>query len=248
MGQKVNPISIRLGINKSWDSKWYPSDKKNFAKWLVEDNTIREFFRKVERKYSIGRLIIERTNDDKIVINIHTSRPGVILGKEGKNLQDVNLKIHKEIRDRKRNIEINIIEIKNPDLNAQLIANEIAVALENRVPFRIIQKKMIARVMRAGAKGVKTKVSGRLNGVEMARSEGYLRGVVPLQTFRSDIDYHHAEAHTTYGVLGVKVWISNDEILRNSKPNFNKDRPRGRYQPRNNYNNNRTTSRREVSK
>ncbi len=225
MGQKVNPNSVRLGITKTWDAQWYPSNKKDFAKWLVEDNKIRDYFRKVERKYSIGRLIIERT-DEKLTIDIHTSRPGVVLGKEAKNKEAILLDIHKLLKDRNRKIDLNIVEIKKPDLNARLVANEIAVALENRVPFRVIQKKMIARVMRAGAAGIKTQVSGRLNGVDMARSEGYSRGIVPLQTFRNDIDYHHAEAATTYGVIGVKVWISKDEVLRNSKPSFEENEKR----------------------
>ncbi len=233
MGQKVNPNSIRLGITKTWDAQWYPSDKKDFAKWLVEDNLVRTYFRKVERKYGIGRILIQRVADGKLIIDIFTSRPGAVLGKEAKNKDAILLDLHKIIKDRNRKIELNISEIKKPDLNARLVANEIAIALENRVPFRIIQKKMIARVMRSGASGVKTQVSGRLNGVDMARSEGYSRGTVPLQTFRNDIDYHHAEANTTYGVLGVKVWISKSEILKthhnsfegkDKKPPFNRNK------------------------
>lgn len=214
MGQKVNPTSARLGITRTWDAQWYPSDKKNFSKWLVEDKKIRTYFDSKDRKYSIGRLVINRT-ETEIKIDLFTSRPGVVLGKDSTTKAAILLDLHKILKDRNRKIDLNIVEIRKSDLNARLIANEIAIALENRVPFRIIQKKVISRVMRAGATGVKTQVSGRLNGVDMARSEGYSRGIVPLQTFRNDIDYYNSRAQTTYGALGVKVWISKEEVLKN---------------------------------
>lgn len=238
MGQKANPNAIRLGINRDWDASWYPSNKKNFANWLVEDKKIRTYIEQFERRWFIGKLVIERREEGKIKLIIHTSRPGAVLGKEGKNIADLTLNIKKLLKQRNLKLEIDVVEIKNPDLNAQLIANEIAIALENRASFRITQKKMLFRVMKAGAKGIKTQVSGRLNGVDMARSEGYSRGVVPLQTFRNDIDFATANAHTTYGILGVKVWISKDEVLRRRRENFNRDdrdrRPRHPRQDRQN--------------
>ncbi len=237
MGQKANPNAIRLGITKPWNATWYPSDNKDWAKFLGEDKKIRNYFKPLERKYFIGRIVINRiAKNNKISVDIYTARPGIILGKDGSNIKEINIAIKKVLKDKNKNIELNVKEIPRADLSAQLVANEIAIALENRVPFRIIQKKMIARVMKAGALGVKTKVSGRLNGVEMARSEGYSRGVVPLQTFRNDIDFSIAEAKTTYGVIGVKVWISKSEILGN-KPVTMIEEERKPYKKR--YNNNR---------
>jgi len=250
MGQKANPIGIRLGITKPWDATWYPSDNKDWAKFLGEDKKIRNYFKPFERKYFIGRIVINRiAKNNKVSVDIYTARPGIILGKDGANIKEINIAIKKVLKDKNKNLELNVKEIAKADLSAKLVANEIAIALENRVPFRIIQKKMIARVMKAGALGVKTKVSGRLNGVEMARSEGYSRGVVPLQTFRNDIDFSIVEAKTTYGTIGVKVWISKAEILGNQSVTMMKEEKKP-YQKRSSrtYNNNRNTSRTEGVK
>ncbi len=219
MGQKVSPVGLRIGITHDWNSRWYANDN-DFASLLHEDIKIREFlYGKLKsdeelKTANIANIEIERTKN-KVTIFIHTSRPGVIIGKEGKKVDDLRKEITKMVKADK--VFINIVEIKNPDLNAQLVANKIAEQLENRASFRIVQKRAIQSTMRAGAKGIKTSVSGRLGGAEMARKEGYSEGNVPLHTLRADIDYAVAEAHTTYGKLGVKVWICRGEVLPTKK-------------------------------
>lgn len=214
MGQKVNPNGIRLGINKDWQSRWFIEDKKDFAICLHEDIKIRQFLFKKLRNYAISKIEIERTNKINATIIIFTARPGMILGQDAdKNIELLIKDIKKAIRNRNLDLKINLIEIQKPALDAQLIANDIANRLVARASFRNVQKLAIRQAMKMGAKGIKTSVAGRLGGVEMARTEGYNEGTVPLSTFRSDIDYALAEALTTYGLIGVKVWICKGEIL-----------------------------------
>ena len=211
MGQKVNPHGIRVGVIKDWDSKWYA--EADFADNLVEDYNIRKFLK--EKLYSAGisKIEIER-NKNRCEVIINTCRPGVIIGRGGEEINKLKQKLSKLVDEE---VSVSIMEVKNPDLDAQIVADNIAKQLENRAPFRMAEKKAIRNAMKAGAKGIKTLVAGRLNGVEMARSEGYSEGNIPLQTIRADIDYGFAEALTTYGKLGVKVWIYKGEILPSKK-------------------------------
>lgn len=207
MGQKVNPIGYRLGVNKDWQSKWYSKDK--YPEYLINDIKIREYLEKNMKDAAIASVIIERKNN-RVDVTIYTAKPGVIIGRGGEDIEKLRKKIAKLVGEE---IYINIIEEKNPDLNAQLVANNIASQIAARAPFRSAQKRAIRNVMKAGAKGCKTSVSGRLGGAEMARTEGYTEGTVPLHTIRADVDYATAEADTTYGKIGVKVWIYKNEIL-----------------------------------
>ena len=207
MGQKVNPHGLRVGIIKDWDSRWYA--EKSFSDYLVEDYNIRKFLKK--RLYSAGvsRIEIERASD-RVKIVIYTAKPGMVIGKGGSEIE----KVKKELAaytDKK--LIVDIKEIKRPDRDAQLVAENIAQQLENRISFRRAMKSTMSRTMKAGAKGIKTAVAGRLGGADMARTEFYSEGTIPLQTLRADIDYGFAEAATTYGRVGVKVWIYNGEIL-----------------------------------
>ncbi|MFQ6861861.1 MAG: 30S ribosomal protein S3 [Beduini sp.] len=213
MGQKVSPIGLRVGINRNWDSRWYANDK-DFAGLLHEDIKIREFLGKELKSASVSRIEIERTKN-RVNVYVHTARPGIVIGKDGESVEALRKKVAKITGDKQ--VFINIVEIKNPDTVAQLVARSIAEQLENRASFRTVQKRAIQRAMRAGAKGIKTSVSGRLGGADMARAEGYSEGNVPLHTLRADIDYATAEADTTYGKLGVKVWICKGEILPEKK-------------------------------
>ena len=218
MGQKVSPTGLRIGINKDWESRWM-APKEDFAKYLNEDIKIREYLEKNLKDAGISKIEIER-NNNKCEVIIHTSKPGIVIGRGGEEIKVLKDKLSKLING---NVTVSIMDVKNIDLNATLVAQSIAKQIEARAPFRAAQKKAIRAAMKAGAKGIKTLVSGRLNGVEMARSEGYSEGNVPLHTIRADIDYGFAEALTTYGKLGVKVWINKGEILpsKNAKEGGN---------------------------
>ena len=207
MGQKVSPIGLRIGVNKDWESKWFAG--KDFASNLDKDIKIREYIAKKLKNASIASVLIERKKD-RVDVTINTAKPGVIIGRGGEDIEKLRKEIKKVVKE---DLYVNIVEVKNPDLNAQLVAENIAQQIENRAPFRSTQKRAIRNTMKAGAKGIKTAVSGRLGGAEMARTEGYTEGTVPLHTIRADIDYATAEADTTYGKIGVKVWIYKDEIL-----------------------------------
>ena len=207
MGQKVSPIGLRIGVNKDWESKWYAN--KDFASNLDKDVKIRKYIEKNLKNASIASVLIERRKN-RTDVTINTAKPGVIIGRGGEDIEKLRKDIKKVVKE---DIFVNIVEVKNPDLNAQLVAENIAQQIENRAPFRSTQKRAIRNTMKAGAKGIKTAVSGRLGGAEMARTEGYTEGTVPLHTIRADIDYATAEADTTYGKIGVKVWIYKDEIL-----------------------------------
>ncbi len=207
MGQKVNPHGLRVGVINDWDSKWYA--EADFADCLVEDYKIREFLKKKLYSASVSKIEIERASD-KLKVIVHTAKPGVVIGKAGAEIEKLKAEVQK-FTDKKLNLEIK--EIKKPDNNAQLVAENIAQQLENRVSFRRAMKSTMSRTMKSGAKGIKTSVSGRLGGADMARTEFYSEGTIPLQTLRADIDYGFAEADTTYGKVGVKVWIYHGEVL-----------------------------------
>ena len=209
MGQKVNPHGMRVGIIKDWNSKWY-ADKKNFADTLIEDHKIREFLKKKLYSANVSKIEIERAAEDKVRVTIYTAKPGYVIGKGGAEIE----KLKKEVQKfTDKNIFIDIKEIKRPDRDAQLVAESIALSLENRVSFRRALKQAMSRTMKAGALGIKASVGGRLGGADIARREFYSEGTIPLQTLRADIVYGFAEADTTYGKLGVKVWIYKGEVL-----------------------------------
>lgn len=212
MGQKVSPVGLRIGVNKDWQSKWY--SEKDFATYLHEDIKIRKLLNSKLKEAVISKIDIEKTKDN-VIVNVVAARPGVIIGQDGKTVETLTKEITKIVNG--KNVKLNVVEVENPDLDAKVISRWIAEQLENRASFRTAQKKAMQRVMKAGAKGVKTLVSGRLGGADIARSEGYSDGVVPLHTLRADIDYAVSEAHTTYGRLGVKVWICRGEILPEKK-------------------------------
>jgi len=208
MGQKVNPIGLRVGINKDWSANWF-ANKKEFGVLLNKDNKIRKFLAKEMKDAAVASVVIERT-EKRTDVKIYTAKPGVIIGHGGEDIEKLRNKLKKLVDEE---VYVSIIEVKNPDLNAKLVAEQIASQIEARAPFRSAQKRAIRNTMKAGAKGIKTAVSGRLGGAEMARTEGYVEGTVPLHTIRADIDYAIAEADTTYGKIGVKVWIYKGEIL-----------------------------------
>ena len=212
MGQKVNPNGLRLGINKDWEAKWY-ANKKDFSKNLNKDVLIRKYFEEKLNNAGIAKIEIER-NDKRCEVIVHTSKPGVMIGKGGEEIEKLK-KTLSEIAGEK--VQISIVDIKKAELNAQLVADDIARQITNRISFRMAQKRAIRNAMKAGAKGIKTSVSGRLGGADMARKEGYTEGTIPLHTLRADVDYATAEADTTFGKIGVKVWIYKGEIL--GKPN-----------------------------
>lgn len=214
MGQKVNPTGLRIGVNKNWESRWI-APKKDVSKYIVNDLKIREYLEKNLKDASVSNIEIERTAKRCEVI-IHTARPGVVIGRGGEEIGKLKDKLSKLVNE---DVQVSIMDVKNVDLNATLVAQSIAKQIEARSPFRAAQKKAIRQTMKAGAKGVKILISGRLNGVEMARAERYSEGNVPLQTIRADIDYGFAEALTTYGKLGIKVWIYKGEILSSKKAN-----------------------------
>lgn len=212
MGQKVSPVGMRIGVNKDWESKWY--SEKDFATYLHEDIKIRKLLNSKLKDAVISKIVIEKTKDN-VTVNVTAARPGIIIGQDGKNVETLTKEIGKIAKG--KTVKLNVIEVENPDLDAKVVSRWIAEQLENRASFRTAQKKAMQRVMKAGAKGVKTLVSGRLGGADIARSEGYSDGIVPLHTLRADIDYAMSEAHTTYGRLGVKVWICRGEILPEKK-------------------------------
>ena len=216
MGQKANPIGLRLGIIRGWDSNWYGG--KNFADKLVEDHKIRKYLNARLQKAGVSKIVIERTLK-LVTVTINTARPGIIIGKQGQEVDKLKEELKKLT---KKEVQINIFEIKRPELDARLVADGIARQLEGRVSFRRAMKTSIASTMRMGAEGIKCKLSGRLGGAEMARVEGYKEGRTPLHTLRADIDYALAEAHTTYGRIGVKVWICKGEVYgkRDLSPNI----------------------------
>jgi len=209
MGQKVNPHGLRVGVIKDWDTKWY-ADKKNFSRYLIEDKRIRDFVKTECFKAGVSHINIERKGDEKTLVTIATGKPGIIIGRQGAGIEDLKKKLNSRFSS---NFFINVNEIKSVDTEAQLVAENIAKQLEERVSFRRAMKQSMGRAMKMGAKGIKTAVGGRLGGAEIARRENYHEGTIPLQTLRADIDYGFAEAKTTYGRIGVKVWIYKGEIF-----------------------------------
>ena len=223
MGQKVHPHGLRVGVIKDWDSKWY-ADKKNFGDNLAEDYKIRKYLKKSLFSAGIAKIEIER-NDNKVRIHIHTAKPGVVIGKGGAEKDKIKANVEKLIG---KNVIIDIVEVKNAEVNAQLVAENIAAQLERRISFRRAMKQVMQRAKKMGAKGIKTCCSGRLGGAEIARSEHYHEGTIPLQTLRADIDYGFYEADTTYGKIGVKVWIYKGEVLNAAKKTEEKKSKGGR--------------------
>ena len=223
MGQKVHPHGLRVGVIKDWDSKWY-ADKKNFGDNLVEDYEIRKYLKKSLFSAGIAKIEIER-NDNKVRVHIHTAKPGVVIGKGGAEKDKIKAQVEKLIG---KEVIIDIVEVKNAEVNAQLVAENIAAQLERRISFRRAMKQVMQRAMKMGAKGIKTCCSGRLGGAEIARSEHYHEGTIPLQTLRADIDYGFYEADTTYGKIGVKVWIYKGEVLNAAKKTEEKKSKGGR--------------------
>ena len=208
MGQKTNPVGFRLGINRTWDSRWFST--KEYAKWLDEDIKVRNYIKKRLFKAGVARVEIERSGGGKASVNIYTARPGMVIGRKG---SEVDL-LRAELKARSgRDVQINIKDVKKPELNAQLVAEHIAMQLQQRVAFRRAMKKTIQSAMRMGAQGIKVQCSGRLGGSEIARREGYHEGRVPLHTLRADIDFARSTAHTTFGCVGVKVWIYKGEVF-----------------------------------
>ncbi|MBQ2801560.1 MAG: 30S ribosomal protein S3 [Lachnospiraceae bacterium] len=208
MGQKVNPHGLRVGVIKDWDSKWYA--EADFSDFLAEDYNIRKFLKNKLYSAGVSKIEIERASE-RVKIIIHTAKPGVVIGKGGEEIEKTKKELQKIMNNKK--VVVDIKEVKRPDKDAQLVAENIALQLENRVSFRRAMKSTMSRTMKSGAKGIKTAVSGRLGGADMARTEFYSEGTIPLQTLRADIDYGFAEADTTYGKLGVKVWIYKGEVL-----------------------------------
>jgi len=209
MGQKVSPHGLRVGVIKDWDSKWY-ANKSNFADFLVEDNKVREYVKKKLYVAGVSKVVIERAAENKMRVTVLTAKPGMVIGRSGDGIEALKKDL---VKMTGKEVEISIVEVKRSELDAQLSAESVAQALERRVSFRRAMKQQISRAMKAGAKGIKIVVSGRVGGAEIARSEKYSEGNVPLHTLRADIDYGFAEADTTYGKLGVKVWINHGEIL-----------------------------------
>ena len=217
MGQKVSPLGLRIGINKDWEAKWY-ANNKDFSKYLNNDVKIRKFLNNKFKAAGIAQIVIER-NPKRAEVIMYVSKPGLVIGQNGTEIEAVKKELAKLVKE---DMQISVVAVSNPDLIAQLVANNIAHQIENRVSFRQAQKKAIRNTMKAGAKGIKTLVSGRLGGADIARGEGYSEGTTPLHTLRANIDYATAEADTTYGKIGVKVWIYKGEILDNKKIDNNK--------------------------
>ncbi|TKA59295.1 30S ribosomal protein S3 [Mycoplasmopsis bovis 8790] len=216
MGQKVNPNGFRYGITKPINSVWF-AEKQNYGDLLVQDAKIYKFFDKLVRKYQIGNTFIKRTKAQKVTVVLQTSQPAKLLGENGANIEKITKDLQKYLKNKSLDINLQVSLLKQPELNARLAAEAIAQKLENRESFRVAQKLVINDALRAGAKGIKTQVSGRLNGVDMARAEGYSRGEMRLHTLRQDVDFAKATARTIYGAIGVKVWISKGELLEGDK-------------------------------
>ena len=214
MGQKINPTGLRIGVIKDWESRWY-ADPNTFGDTLVEDYKLREYLLKTLAPAGVPKVEIER-DAKRVRINIHCAKPGMVIGRGGSEIEKLKKICEKKLSGDKE-VFINIVEVKQPDLNAQLVAENIAAQLEKRVSFRRALKQAISRTMKLGAKGIKTQVSGRIGGAEIARTERYHEGTIPLQTIRADIDYGFAEAHTTYGIIGVKVWLYKGEVLHDTR-------------------------------
>lgn len=223
MGQKVSPNGLRVGVNKEWNSTWI-TRKQDFSKLIIEDHKIREFINSKYNNCAVSKILIERTAN-RVSIDIYTSRPGVIIGNKGAGVEELKKNILKLTEN--KNVNVNIKEVKKPDLDAMLVAQSIAGQLEKRMSFKRAMKQALQRVMRAGAVGCKVMVSGRLDGAEIARSENYHEGRLPLATLRADIDYAEYTAHTTYGALGVKVWICKGEILGKKAPKMEQNSEQG---------------------
>ena len=214
MGQKVNPHGYRVGVIKNWDSRWFAKDEV-FGDTLVEDYNLRKYLKKTLYSAGVPKVEIER-DANRVRIHIHCAKPGMVIGRKGEEIEKLKAQC-KKLLNTDKDVFINIVEVKNPDVNATLVAESIAAQLEKRVSFRRAMKLSIGRAMRLGVKGIKTQVSGRLGGAEIARSESYREGTIPLQTIRADIDYGFAEAHTTYGRIGVKVWLYTGEVLHDAR-------------------------------
>ena len=221
MGQKINPTGLRIGVIKNWESRWYAAPN-NFGDTLVEDYELREYLLEKLAPAGVPKVEIER-DAKRVYVNIHCAKPGMVIGRQGAEIEKLKKICEKKLGGKE--VSLNIIEIKQPDLNAQLVAESIASQLERRISYRRALKQAIGRAMKLGAKGIKTQVSGRGGGAEIARSETYKEGTIPLQTIRADIDYGFAEAKTTYGRIGVKVWLYRGEVLHESR---NNSRPRRR--------------------
>ena len=219
MGQKVNPHGFRVGVIKDWDSRWFAKDEV-FGDTLVEDYNLRKFLKNKLYAAGVPKIEIERTGDNKVRIHIHCAKPGMVIGRQGSEIEKLRLECEEILnkgKEEKVQVFLNIVEVKQPDKNAQLVAENIAAQLERRISFRRAMKQAIGRSMKLGVKGIKTQCSGRLGGAEIARVEHYHEGTIPLQTIRADIDYGFAEASTTYGRIGVKVWIYNGDVLADVK-------------------------------
>lgn len=223
MGQKINPHGLRVGVIKDWDSRWY-ANKSTFGDTLVEDYNVRNFIKKKLYAAGVPQIVIERFAD-KVKIHIYCAKPGIVIGRGGTEIEKLRVAVEAMM---KKTVSINIIEVKQPDLNAQLVAESIATQLENRISFRRAMKQSIGKAMKFGAKGIKIRCSGRLGGAEIARDESYHEGTIPLQTIRADVDYGTAESATTYGRIGVKVWIYRGEVLKGEAPAQNKPQRRNR--------------------
>ncbi|MGN1411233.1 MAG: 30S ribosomal protein S3 [Oscillospiraceae bacterium] len=225
MGQKVNPHGLRVGVIKDWDSRWY-ANKSTYGDMLVEDYNVRNFIKKNLYSAGVPKIEIERYNDkngvQSVKIHIYCAKPGLAIGQGGKKIDEIRTAVEKMIG---KKVNINIVEVKQPDMDAQLVAEKIATDLENRISFRRAMKQSISKTMHLGANGIKTRVSGRLGGAEIARAESYHEGTIPLQTIRADIDYGFAEADTTYGKLGVKVWIYKGEVLKGTAKPVEEEKP-----------------------
>lgn len=216
MGQKVNPNGFRYGITKKHNSIWF-QNKKNFPVYLLEDQKIYDFFDKMVRKYMIGQVEIIRNQKNETTVRIHTASPGILLGQGGENIKKLKTDLLKHLKNKQAKLILDVQVIEEPDLNARLLAEEIAAKLENRGSFRAAQKFIIRKALKARASGIKTRVSGRLNGVDMARTEGYNQGEMKLHTLRQDVDFAVAKAHTVSGIIGVKVWVSKGDVFNKPK-------------------------------